>query len=232
MSRRRGQRHKEQTEPGMKAAPVEARGNAPTRSTAAAGTHPEMEAGHRCSRDPSTPERQWRRKAHRRACGGRPRAARGALVWGTPRPRGEARQTRHDASTAAATHAGGRPSRRPSSPTRRRDGACATPTARPVATPTAHAHALTRGGRWPERHAGGAANESAASGGAGERPVRDAKKTRALPRAAGPRKADWAGPLAVNAPQNLPLSSVTLRPGRPVRAGIATLLSAAAIPQE
>lgn len=30
--------------------------------------------------------------------------------------------------------------------------------------PTAHAHAPTRGGRWPKRHAGGAANESAASG--------------------------------------------------------------------
>lgn len=93
-----------------------------------------------------------------------PESSEGDAGGGTSQSRGEARQTRHDASTAAATRAGGRLSRRPSSPTRRRDGACAPPTARPVATPTAHAHAPTRGGRWPKRHAGGAANESAASG--------------------------------------------------------------------
>lgn len=42
----------------MKGARTDARGNAPTLSTAAAPTHPEMGAGHRRSRDPTTTERQ------------------------------------------------------------------------------------------------------------------------------------------------------------------------------
>lgn len=93
-------------------------------------------------------------------------------------------------------HARGRPSLPPPLLLDTASRRCLRPTDRATrATPTAHAHAPTRGGRWPERHADGAANESAASGGAGERPVRDAKKRGRCHAPEGPRKADWAGPL-------------------------------------
>lgn len=243
MTRRRGQGQKEEKEPGKKGARADRTRERPNVEHRRCGRLPRDGGGSPLFPRPEHAGTAMTQgppaRAQRPPEGTEAGAGVGHATAGGRGARNEARRVN------GSGHARGRPSLPPpllDTASRR----CLRPTDRATrATPTAHAHAPTRGGRWPERHAGGPANESAASGGAGERPGRDAKK-RGRCHAPEAQKGGRGWPFTVDVHPNRPLvwlshyihcfgspsgSAWDCMPSRVghERAAIATLLSAAAL---